>query len=114
MLNFDAFSLGDIQNCLHLLNECEAEGITDIRFVRQRLASHTNIKLRERKTGNLNRSKTGGEPAGGMPPEQRLLGVCPECEARQVTHTVVEGEVVATCRKCRWSQYFGPITSEVE
>jgi len=38
MLIFEAFNLSAIQDCLHLLNECEAVGAVDIRFARQRLA----------------------------------------------------------------------------
>ena len=40
MLNLDVYNLSMKQNFMALLNQFESEGITDIRFVRQRVQRH--------------------------------------------------------------------------
>jgi hypothetical protein len=99
MLNFDAFNIADIQNCLHLLNELEGAGVTDVRFARERLATHVQGTLLARHRDALLSKKP--QPRS---PEQDLV-VCPECGAPAMVRTVVNGEVVDTCRMCRWSRY---------
>ena len=39
-MNLHSYKLSDLQNMQHLLTQCEAAGITDIRSVRQRLHDH--------------------------------------------------------------------------
>ena len=40
MLNFNAYKSKDLQNFLSLLNQFESEGVTDVRFMRQRIENH--------------------------------------------------------------------------
>lgn len=44
-MKFNAFTNRDIQNAIQLLNHFEAGGVTDIRFVRQRLQDHINTNM---------------------------------------------------------------------
>lgn len=99
MLSLDAFTLADVQNCLHLLNEMEGAGVTDVRFARERLATHVQSTLLARHQDALRAKKPKPRP-----PEQGLVA-CPECGAPTMVRTVVNGEAVETCRVCRWSRY---------
>lgn len=102
MLSLDAFSLSDLQNCLHVLNEIEVAGISDIRFARERLAQHVHGALLARRQEMLHAKRSQTKPPG---PD---LVVCPECGAGGgMVRTVVDGEAVETCRLCRWSRYIG-------
>ena len=49
-MKFEAYSGRDLQNFLSMLNQCESSGVTDIRFVRERLQNHINKSFAERRT----------------------------------------------------------------
>jgi len=48
MLNFNAHSGREIQSFIALITQCEAEGVTDVRFIRERLQNH--IRTTRRRT----------------------------------------------------------------
>jgi len=101
MLSLESFGMSDLQNLVQLLNELEDEGVTDIRFVRQRVANHIDAKALAFRAESRSRRQRR--------PVYSKMDICPSCGARQVAHTQAAGEVVMTCRKCRWSKYVGPI-----
>lgn len=94
MLDFISFKNRDIQNCIQLLNIFEADGVTDIRFVREQLQNHineqfktaTNIKIKQNKhTRNLKRNTPRCPSCGSFNWQigKRIGGVkyngCPDC-----------------------------------
>ena len=44
-MNFEAYSGKNIQNFMSMLNQCEIDGVYDIRFVRQRLQDHLSSRF---------------------------------------------------------------------
>lgn len=101
MLNLDVYPLRLKQNFMAFLNQFEAEGITDIRFVRERLQMHIS------------------NTAGVIPGEKRVRvraqakvkvtsGIrCsePGCnELLRYADTGSEDIVILVCPKCRFSK----------
>lgn len=100
MLKISAFKLGTIQDCMHILNECELEGITDIRFVRQRLADHIHDvgieSVKSMRKGKVRRqTKTIPCPECGSPISQAV--------DENGEKILVDGLPILACKKCRWS-----------
>lgn len=93
MLKLSAFKLGTIQDCMHILNECEAEGITDIRFVRQRLAEYIHT---DGLTANINMRRESKQH------RKVKISPCPECGSPLNT-IAVDGLAIVACKNCRWS-----------
>lgn len=91
MIKLGVFSRSDLQNCLQLLNEFEADGVVDIRFVRQRLYEHISagsmvVKVAARK-------------------EKRSARKCPSC-GRGVLLPVasIDGLYRIGCNRCYYSE----------
>ncbi len=72
---------------MQLLNQCESEGITDIRFVREALHKHIfkpqKIRLIKRKNGTP---------------------TCPECGSPMYPVTTDTSIKIIGCGKCRYSE----------
>jgi hypothetical protein len=47
MLNFSSYTGHELQNFLSMLNQCEANGVTDIRFVREKIYTHIQKTMLE-------------------------------------------------------------------
>ena len=74
LMIFNAFSDRDLQNMLSLMNQCESVGVTDIRFVRERLQRHISAgrlsdarKINKFKSENIVKCKECGGPAIVVP-----------------------------------------------
>lgn len=98
MLKITAFKLGTIQDCMHILNECEAEGITDIRYVRKMLSEYILELGKEARLVTISEKKR----------ISAMRDPCPEC-GKPLTRTEADGLVVLACRYCRWSGIEGKI-----
>lgn len=76
LMNLGAFRKSDLQNCLALLTIAEADGITDARFLRQRIQNHIDQQHRStavmaakyrRRPDNITICKVCGKPAVIVP-----------------------------------------------
>lgn len=92
MLNFNAHKIRDLQNYLTMLNQCESEGVTDIRFVRERLQNHINEKFKERRVDKK-----------GLKAERKM---CKSCgNGVLVGPYKVDGNLLFRCtKKCGYSE----------
>ncbi len=101
MLNFNAYKHKDMQHFMQILNQCESEGITDIRFVRKQLHSYLYKpqKVRAMHTVTPKTLKT-------------VRNKCPECAGTMYPakgeklglYVTVEGHPVLVCPGCRYSE----------
>ncbi len=98
MVNLDAFKLRDIQVFIHVLNQCEIEGYSDIVVLRQRLYEHL-----ARSTEVL--GKVGRKIPGKIPGKIQYT-VCPSCGAKSIVRQQVEEHLVINiCKKpCGYSE----------
>ncbi|MBV5328488.1 MAG: hypothetical protein JZU65_12785 [Chlorobium sp.] len=96
----EAFKLKDIQNFLALLNMFEAQGITDIRFVRERIQNGVSDQLlQHRKTRKTSEDRSLVKPSP-MP-----MRICPSClQDTMIPAANVDGLKILACRKCRYSE----------
>lgn len=96
MLNFSSYKYKDLQHFMQILTQCETEGVTDIRFVRDRLHKHLYKPQKVRK------------PVHRMTPEY----LCPKCKypmypakgEKPGTFVAIEGKKIMVCGKCRYSE----------
>jgi len=95
VLNLEAYKTGDIQTFISLLNQFEAEGVSDVRFVRQRLSRSLT-----RRAGTI------GRVIRQSPPRKAPdFGTCPDCD--YPLWPVVTGDnsvKIIGCKKCRFSK----------
>jgi len=100
MLNFKSYTGRELQNFLAMLNQCETDGVVDIRFVRQRINEYINKDLIEK------RVKSRKEHPELRYKEKRVIkGDCPSCFSgvlKPVSND--EGLVIMGCAKCRYSE----------
>ena len=91
MLNFDAYSHKDLQHFVQMLNQCESAGVTDIRFIRQRLHAHL---YPPQKIRPVRRKKATVRPS------------CPSCgRGVLVGPYAVDGLMIMRCSvKCGYSE----------
>lgn len=100
-INLDVFTGRDLQAFFALTQQFEANGVTDIRFIRERIqeAVYTQIPKPDRITYRKRREASPGKSQQ-----------CPECDGI-ATLSVVRSqggnlvEYVMACKKCRWSKY---------
>lgn len=80
MINLDGYSLGQLQDIRSLLTMAEAEGLTDIRFARQRIEEHIR---RATVTARAKYGRYRSSGGRGKPGRERLTGrgVCSVCGA---------------------------------
>lgn len=87
-----AYNLKDIQSLIHILTECEVEGITDVRFVRVRLEERVRQKVMKKRQKNT------------QPPEEQHYHECPECGKTAAEKLEIEGLHLLVCKACRYSE----------
>lgn len=51
MLNLDTYNNRELQNFLSMLNQCEANGVNDIRFVREKIQRRIDSSFSENRIG---------------------------------------------------------------
>lgn len=90
MLDFKVYNRRDLQHFMQMLNQCEIEGVIDIRFVRAALHKHLFIAQKIRPVTNRKH----------LPPER----FCPYCKNPMGNPIVVDGLRVVGCKKCRYSE----------
>ena len=97
LMKLDAFGLKDLQTTNALLNLFEAEGINDIRFVREQIERHiSNSRLEARV--EYTQFKSG----------QRKQPVCPQCGSnRWRPNKDTNGEMYVLCKDCQYSELLG-------
>lgn len=96
MLKLESYNNKHLQHLMQLLNQCENEGVTDIRFIREQLHKH------------LYRPQKLRRPMHKITPEH----LCPECKSPMYpakghtadTFVVVDGKQILVCGKCRYSE----------
>jgi len=92
LMNFNVYKYKDLQHFMQILNQCEAEGITDIRFVREQLHNHLYkpqkvrpVKVKNNKLNTCPECNTQMYPANGNVSgefvfiDDRRVFVCPSC-----------------------------------
>lgn len=96
MLNFGAYKGRDIQALISLANQFEAEGVTDIVFIRQRLEEYIASKRRIDKPKYVSTRKHTKKPT------------CPECGDKWGWYESIElkemGITIDLCKKCAYSR----------
>jgi hypothetical protein len=105
-MDISAFNLRDIQTFLALLNTVEIEGVTDLRFVRQRLQERVDGKrLGMRRDGAARRRLY--KDNGGKDKHPALVP-CPSCGLGVLVQVLNnEGLRVVGCKVCRYSRIDG-------
>ncbi len=92
MIKFDAYSGKDLQQFMSMLNQCETNGVTEIRFVRQKIHEFITSgaiaqRITFRKEKKLSREK------------------CPECGNGYLNPIQNEEKLnIVGCSKCRYSK----------
>lgn len=108
MLKFSAYTGRDIQNFFSMLNQCEIEGVTDIRYVRERIQNYINrqykvTRVSKRKVIKENKELLGKKPSVSRKPTSQYE-VCPACGNKTLRLlTPLEGLVRKGC-KCQYSE----------
>jgi len=102
-LKLDAFNGNQLQTCLALLYQCEAQGISDISVIATQMYEHVNKKNVETlKVSAIERRKRKkAHPKIKTKP-------CPEC--KDIDLVVVhnpDGLAILGCPKCRYSELVG-------
>jgi predicted RNA-binding Zn-ribbon protein involved in translation (DUF1610 family) len=100
MLNFDAYNGKELQHFMSMLNQCESNGILDIRFVRERLQKHIDIRFRENRKYKVKKIE---QSAITNENKQVIESNCPECGDSGWRLVKREGVSYYACPKCRLS-----------
>lgn len=95
MLNLNAYTNKELQHFLAMLNQSESRGVTDIRFVREKIQRHIESQYREQKIKVLRVKKV-----------RKIESItCPSCgQALMVPVLNNEGLNIIGCKKCRYSE----------
>ena len=96
MIRLNTFTLSTIQNFLQLMNEFEQNGVTDVRFVRERLEDHIRANMMDRR-----KSKTAAGRKVKLYSKSQVR--CPEC-GNPLQSLAVDSEKILACPRCRWSK----------
>jgi len=98
MLKINNYNGRDIQTFLSLLNQLEADGVTDIRFARERIQRKLDQQRLEIKSRVMIDSR--GEKA-----LRRAAKICPSCgRTRLESWPNNDGLNIKGCRVCRYSE----------
>ena len=115
MLRLDIFTFGELQKFNSFINECEANGVTDMRFVREQVQAHITKKLRHGRVAMKKQERSAAlkkkkELHSGNATKKSLKKVtfdaptCKDCADTKMTLAAIEGEYAYfVCRKCRGS-----------
>lgn len=101
MLNFNAYSLKDLQNFKALLQQCEQKSITDTRFVKESIVLYIQKQIKDRIDSTSKHIKY-----------KKDLPVCSKCSTGKLEpliHRDENGKIDKTlkivgCRNCRYSK----------
>lgn len=116
---FKSLPVGKRQEFLALLNMCEADGVTDIRFVREYVQRSVDDDFRSgrlRMSGEAKRRAVRGKKVDGMAKINGVpagVKVCPECGRGRLWPALGDDGVtplpenVWVCGVCRWSEMRG-------
>ncbi len=100
MLNLDVYSGRDLQQFLSMLNQCEDVGVTDIRFIREKIQNHILKGLLGHKI-KVNAVKRNAR-------KENL--VCPSCGKKTFKPTInSDGLTIFGCSECRYSSIMNHI-----
>lgn len=95
MLNFNVYTNKELQHFLAMLNRCEAGGVSDIRFVRQKIQAHIEGQYRDQSVRSRRYQKV----------KKIESKACPSCgQALLIPVMNQEGLNILGCKKCRYSE----------
>ena len=96
MLNFKSYNGKELQNFLAMLNQCETEGVTEIRFVREKIFEYIHTTFRTTKIASIKEN-----PRVKKIPKN----LCPSCgKGRLNVIRNEDGLNIVGCYKCRYSE----------
>ena len=97
-----------LQQFMVLANVFESQGVTDLRFIRERIERNIHDRFAE-----INKARAAGDPATVKAARhltssrrKQPAPLCPEC-GKTMTRTVIGDEEIIACRSCRFSRYIG-------
>lgn len=97
-----------LQQFMVLANVFEAQGVTDLRFVRDRIERNIHDRFLE-----INKARAAGDPATVKAARhltssrrKQPTHLCPEC-GKTMTLTTIGDEQIIVCQSCRFSRYIG-------
>jgi len=93
MLNLKVYKNRELQNLIAVINQCETKGVTDIRFVREKIQNHLDIEFREliQQDRKIKKVKT--------------KELCPSCGKGSFDKIYNEENLnLFGCKKCRYSE----------
>ena len=101
MLKLDVYRISDLQNFMSLLNQFETNGVTDVRFIRQRVQNYLNGKFTVRRTKEAVILKREMIKNSKIPTKK-----CPSCNNGLLVGPYrFDGLVLYRCsRKCGYSE----------
>ncbi len=99
-MKLDVYRLRDIQTFIALAAQFEAEGITDVRFVRVKLSEHLRAKA-----GEIPRVDRRRYPATAKQPPRPDYGKCPQCDKPLWPVDTGDNDItILGCWGCRFSK----------
>lgn len=102
MIIYTAYAGRDLQNTMSLLNQFEAEGVTDIRFVRQRIQGHLDERFKTAQVKKIKEVKEARATRSIKPAR------CPSCGSDNWHEgKVLDGVVYDGCGDCYYSRRVG-------
>ena len=97
LMKLDSFGMANLQNTKALLSLFEAEGITDIRFVREQIERHISNSRLETRVEHTTFKR-----------DQHKQPVCPQCGSnRWRPNQDTNGEMYVLCKDCQYSELLG-------
>jgi len=101
MLNLKSYNGKELQNFLAMLNQMEAEGITDIRFIREKLFNEVHSRSQNDRLQIIKAKKDYKK-------KSKNWRQCPSC-GKGFLSPVMTGEDLKVwgCPKCRYSELVG-------
>ena len=112
-MDLSVYSVAHLQNLQQMLNQFEAESITDSRFVRQRLADEVSSRtLKHKQTyvrgttpaERAGRRKNARHPATAAEEASFPTITCPHCNTPLVPVANPDGLRIIGCKQCRYSR----------
>ena len=97
LMKLDSFGMANLQNTKALLSLFEAEGITDIRFVREQIERHISNSRLETRVEHTTFKR-----------DQHKQPVCPQCGSNRWRPSKdTNGEMYVLCKDCQYSELLG-------
>jgi len=101
MLHLEVYPLKTVHHCLTIMNQMEAEGITDIRFIREKLFNEVHSRSQNDRLQIIKAKKDYKK-------KSKNWRQCPSC-GKGFLSPVMTGEDLKVwgCPKCRYSELVG-------